>query len=48
MEEGKLGTHFTKHPFLVQAVDEEDGRLSDGHEEVTHGQIHDEVVRRRP
>lgn len=37
-------THFSKDPLLVQTVDEEDGRLCEGHEEVAHGQVHDEVV----
>lgn len=37
-------THLSKHPFLVEAVDEEDGGLSESHEEVTDRQVHDEVV----
>lgn len=37
-------THFSKHPFLVEAVDKEDGGLSESHEEVTDCQVHDEVV----
>lgn len=38
-------TNLSKHPFLVEAVDEEDGGLCKGHEEVTHCQVHYEVVR---
>lgn len=41
-------TCFTKNPAFVKRVDKEDGRLCDGHEEVTDGQVHDEVVWRRP
>lgn len=41
-------THFSKHPLLVETVDEEDGRLCEGHEEVTEGQIHYEVVWQAP
>lgn len=41
-------THFSEHPLLVQTVDEEDGRLGEGHEEVTEGQIDDEVVWEAP
>lgn len=37
-------THLSKHPFLVETVDEEDWRLCGGHEEVTDCQVHDEVV----
>lgn len=37
-------THLSKHPFLVETVDEEDGGLSESHEEVTDRQVHDEVV----
>lgn len=37
-------THFSKHPFLVETVDEEDGGLCESHEEVTERQIHNEVV----
>lgn len=40
-------TCFAKDPALVQGVDEEDGRLRDGHEEVADGQVHDEEVGRR-
>lgn len=38
-------THLSKHPFLVETVDEEDGGLCGSHEEVTDRQVHDEVVR---
>lgn len=38
-------THVSKHPFLVEAVDEKDWGLSESHEEVTNRQVHDEVVR---
>lgn len=41
-------TRFPKHPLIVEGVDEEDGCLGEGHEEVTHGQIHYEVVRHTP
>lgn len=41
-------THFSKHPFLVETVDEEDGGLCEGHEEVTECQVHDEVVWQTP
>lgn len=41
-------TCFAKDPALVQGVDEEDGRLRDGHEEVADRQVHDEEVGRRP
>lgn len=41
-------TCLPERPFLVQTVDKEDGGLCDGHEEVTHSQIHDEVVGRCP
>lgn len=37
-------THFSKHPFLVETVDEEDGGLCEGHEEVTESQVHNEVI----
>lgn len=37
-------TRFSEHPLLVETVDEEDGRLGEGHEEVAEGQIHDEIV----
>lgn len=38
-------TNLSKHPFFVETVDEEDRRLCEGHEEVTHCQVHYEVVR---
>lgn len=41
-------TRFTKDPTLVQGVDEEDGRLRDGHEEVADRQVHDEKIGRSP
>lgn len=41
-------TCFTKNPPLVQGVYKKDGRLGDGHEEVTHSQVHDEKIRRSP
>lgn len=37
-------THLSKHPFLVETVDEEDGGLCESHEEVADRQVHDEVV----
>ena len=37
-------TRLSEHPLSVEAVDEEDGRLGEGHEEVADGQVHDEVV----
>lgn len=37
-------THLSKHPFLVEAVDEEYGGLCECHEEVTDRQVYDEVV----
>lgn len=37
-------THLSKHPFLVETVDEEDWRLRGRHEEVADCQVHDEVV----
>lgn len=41
-------THFSKHPFLVETVDEEDGGLCESHEEVTECQVHNEVVWQAP
>lgn len=41
-------TRFSKDPALVKGVDEEDGRLRDGHEEVADCQVHDEKVGGRP
>lgn len=41
-------THFSKHPFLVETVDEEDGGLCEGHEEVTERQVHNEVIWQAP
>ena len=38
-------THLSKHPFLVEAVDEKDRGLCESHEEVTNRQVHDEVIR---
>lgn len=38
-------THLSKHPFLVETVDEEDGGLCESHEKVTDRLVHDEVVR---
>lgn len=43
-----MDTCLAKDPALVQGVDEEDGRLRDGHEEVADRQVHDEEVGRRP
>lgn len=34
-------THLSKYPFLVEAVDEEDGGLRKSHEEVADCQVHD-------
>lgn len=45
---GAVVTHFSEHPLLVETVDEEDGRLGEGHEEVTDGQVYDEVVWQAP
>lgn len=44
----KVVTCFSEHPLGVKRVDEDDGGLGEGHEEVTHGQIHNEVVRQTP
>lgn len=41
-------TCFSKNPFLVETVDKEDRGLCDSHEEITHCQIHDEIVGRSP
>lgn len=37
-------TKFPKHPFLIQAVDEEHWRLCDGHEEIADRQVHYEII----
>jgi len=41
-------TKFSKHPLLTQAVDEEHWGLCDGHEEITHCQVHYEIIWQAP
>jgi hypothetical protein len=37
-------TELSEDPLPVETVDEEEGRLGEGHEEVAHRLVHDEVV----
>ena len=39
-------TGLAKNPLFEERVDEEDGWLRDGHQEVTNRQVHDEIVGR--
>lgn len=47
-EKKNQNTRFSEDPALVKGVDEEDGWLRDGHEEVADCQVHDEKVGGRP
>lgn len=40
----KKSTCLPKHPFPVEAIYEKDRRLCESHEEITDGQVHDEIV----